>query len=63
MIIFKCREAPGVRWACIDDNNGGGQWCWLCDECGKTVNEPGHFTSPEHMRQRKQTHIDKHMDG
>eukprot|EP00959_Pyramimonas_sp_CCMP1952_P397722 8333731-Pyramimonas_sp.AAC.1 len=36
-IIFKGREAPGVRWAYIDDNNGGGPWCWLCDECGKTV--------------------------
>ncbi|CAK0820304.1 unnamed protein product, partial [Prorocentrum cordatum] len=62
-IIFKCCEAPGIRWTYVDDNNGGGRWGWLCDECGKAVNDQQHFTSTKHMKQRRQTQLARYMEG
>ena len=48
--VFRCRECPGLRWVFQQ-----GRWKWLCDECGKQVQDTGHFTSQTHVRQRKQT--------
>eukprot|EP00959_Pyramimonas_sp_CCMP1952_P006067 127045-Pyramimonas_sp.AAC.1 len=47
----------------MGDNNGGGRWGWLCDECGKAVNGQQHITSTEHMKQRRQTQLARYMEG